>query len=683
MTLDPTSEPVNPAVAANLSPPDCTRRNRLALAGILLAVPLAGLCAWLGAKAIWKPPPPMDGPHVILDETPTDPRLSYAGPFRNIQPKIQYVGDAKCADCHFDLTKSFAKHPMGRSTLPIKKLARSQQYGKEFRNPFHLFNRFQARIEREGDLVRHKIIAYNRGTGSPVAELTHPVHYGIGSGHLGFSYLEERDGYVYQTPISWFTQKKFWDVSPNFGPSLLTGRKLTAACLFCHANHVNEMEGYDHRFKEPIFQGHSIGCERCHGPGEVHVREREGGVVVPGWTDFTIVNPKKLPNPKRLARPKKWDWHLREAVCQQCHLEGEARIVRQGRKLFDFRPGMALDDFWAIYVHSHEGDEERKAVSHVEQMYQGKCFQNSKANRKMGCLTCHNPHVFIGPDKRLAHYRAKCLTCHETHQCKETKSKRQAKQDSCVDCHMPRQRAIDIAHAAMTNHQIVRKFVPGEPVAPINSDQFPLVNFYKDKLPGKAAESPRDLAVGLAFFMAHRMDPSARPPQILVEQAIGRLDDALAKAPLDHEAWRAKAQLLLVAQRPAEALVAFEAMLEFVPNSDWALRNAAGLARDLGQEEKAVRLLKRAVKANPYDVANRRELAGLLRAKGDWSSAKEQAKSWIRLDPFSVAARWLLVESLVRDNQKAQANTEFKTIRGLSPPNMENLEVRFDRLMRN
>src|SRR5262249_35906717 len=29
-----------------------------------------------------------------------DPRLDYAGPFRNIHPSIRYVGDARCTDCH-------------------------------------------------------------------------------------------------------------------------------------------------------------------------------------------------------------------------------------------------------------------------------------------------------------------------------------------------------------------------------------------------------------------------------------------------------------------------------------------------------------------------------------------------------------------------------------------------------
>ena len=45
------------------------------------------------------------------------------------------------------------------------------------------------------------------------------------------------------------------------------------ACLFCHANRFDHVEGTENRYRQPIFQGHAIGCERCHGPGELHVRK--------------------------------------------------------------------------------------------------------------------------------------------------------------------------------------------------------------------------------------------------------------------------------------------------------------------------------------------------------------------------------------------------------------------------
>ena len=72
--------------------------------------------------------------------------------------------------------------------------------------------------------------------------------------------------------------------------------------------------------------------------------------------DDTIVNPRRL------------EPALREAVCQQCHLQGRLRIQRRGREPFDFRPGLPLHLFWSVFVQPPEATRDRKAVTHVEQM---------------------------------------------------------------------------------------------------------------------------------------------------------------------------------------------------------------------------------------------------------------------------------------------------------------------------
>ena len=53
-----------------------------------------------------------------------------------------------------------------------------------------------------------------------------------------------------------------------------------------------------------------IDCERCHGPGSLHVSNRLTGVEPEGENDFAIVNPSKL------------DWERQIDVCQRCHLQG-------------------------------------------------------------------------------------------------------------------------------------------------------------------------------------------------------------------------------------------------------------------------------------------------------------------------------------------------------------------------
>src|SRR5687768_11182415 len=54
---------------------------------------------------------------------PSDPRLVYDGPYRNIQPDVKYVGDAQCVSCHDPECEKFHNHPMGRSIIPTSRWA--------------------------------------------------------------------------------------------------------------------------------------------------------------------------------------------------------------------------------------------------------------------------------------------------------------------------------------------------------------------------------------------------------------------------------------------------------------------------------------------------------------------------------------------------------------------------------
>src|SRR5262249_22226625 len=87
-------------------------------------------------------------------------------------------------------------------------------------------------------------------------------------------------------------------------------RPITPECLACHANRADAVPHAVNNFRKPIFEGYAIGCERCHGPGELHVRTSDKLDIV---------------DPKRLAPA------LRDSVCEQCHLSGVGRILRHGR----------------------------------------------------------------------------------------------------------------------------------------------------------------------------------------------------------------------------------------------------------------------------------------------------------------------------------------------------------------
>jgi Flp pilus assembly protein TadD len=602
----------------------------------------------------WRRSPQSRGP--LVSPSP-DPRLTYTGRFLNVHPSVGYVGDAVCGDCHIAETQSYRAHPMGRSLAPIGEVLSQIPKGGEGAKFTAFGSCFYS--ERRGERLWHCQTRLD-AAGQPIYTLESEVQYVIGSGTRGYSFLSERDGYLFQTPISWFSQKRVWGLSPGFTPALFVGRPVSAECLYCHAHRVRPRPNTDNGYEKPIFEGHAIGCERCHGPGERHVQERSKGVPVEGAIDYTIFNPSRRflaehENEKQAV--------LRDAVCEQCHLSGEVRVLRRGRDLYDFRPGLPLYSFWSVFVRDHRSKGTEKAVNHVEQMHLSRCYQESSGERKLECVSCHNPHEYVTGPQRLSYYRARCLECHEEHSCALPRAERlrRSKEDSCIDCHMPRYAASDIPHTAATDHRIPRHkssaFLPsaedGERVDSLQS-------FYRDVAPSDP-ELARDQAVALTRLMAD----GKGEPRRLARQVLDLLGEWPAAHPDDVPAWEAQGAALAVLGRSGEALFAFEQALGHAPDREYALRAAGRLAQESGDLDKAVAYWRRAVACNPQAAYYHGNLALLLAQRDDWRSAREQCRTWLDLDPGSLEARRLWIRCLRKLGERQAARTEMERLRRL------------------
>jgi Tetratricopeptide repeat/Cytochrome c554 and c-prime len=586
--------------------------------------------------------------------------LELNSPYRNTRADVHYVGDAACARCHADLAQAYRDHPMGRSLKPI-----------DLENiPGTGAIAFQAQgleysVERRGDRVFHKEI--KRGhDGKVISQNEAEARYVIGSGEQAQAFLLERgDGHLFESPITWYSRKQKWDLSPGYEKdNLHFERFVKPACLFCHSNRFDHVEGTENRYRQPIFLGHAIGCERCHGPGELHVKK-------PEQMD------NDLPN---IVNPAKLQPALRESVCQQCHLHGDIRIVRADRSLTDYRPGLPLSSIESVFVKAENVGMSR-FFGQVEQMYESRCFRESAG--KMGCISCHDPHELPRPHEKAPYYRDRCLNCHAEKGCSLPKPERlsQSRDDSCIDCHMPRSPNEQVPHTATTVHLILRS--PGriEPVTDLHRQSklqdVPLIHFHRDQLdPDEQSLVTRDR--GIALARSSRTIPGWSAGKVS-RMALPLLETSLKSHPLDGSALEAKGTVLWLLGRREESLSAFRAALTTSPNREETLVAAGTRAAQVGKRDEALSDFGQAIAINPFRADYHQVVALLQSQRQEWNAAIEAARDSLRLNPSNYEARMLLIQCLLKIHRLEEARHEFQVLLDHDPPGRDAIKAWFEK----
>jgi hypothetical protein len=348
-----------------------------------------------------------------------------------------YVGSAKCVECHQEEHEGFRHSGMGRS---LAKLDPDEQ-PPDGAVDHPLSQRRYEVVRRDGKMVHRELLVRD---GRQVLLQEHPVAYVIGSGNHARGYLVEVDGFLVESPLTWYASRAAWDMSPGYDAPQQLGfqRPVDQGCLVCHAGRSRPLEGTFHRLE---ISEQWISCERCHGPGSLHVAKQAGADNTPtrpattaAPADDTIVNPKHLSR------------ELADDVCAQCHLRSVASCLVRDRDLADFRPGLPLS---AVRIDFRLGrvSDPMSVVGHVQQMRASRCYQQSQ----MTCTTCHDPHALPPQEQQALYYRGKCLSCHNLEDCHVDPAERAraSADNNCLTCHMPRS-PIDIPHLAFTHHRV-------------------------------------------------------------------------------------------------------------------------------------------------------------------------------------------------------------------------------------
>lgn len=547
-----------------------------------------------------------------------------------------YVGSAACTACHADVAKRYQSHPMSHSLSPVLAgpIVEDYQHGTEF-SP----SRSQSyRVEQQGDRVLHHELGHDR-KGDVVYDQAVEVHYALGSGRRGRSYLIFQDGNLLVSPVSWYSQNKRWDLSPGYqaGAHQRFERIATARCLECHAGRL-AYEGpattdLVQSFQDPPFQEHGIGCERCHGPGQDHIAWQNA--LSPVGAD-PIINPRSL-EPAR-----------RDAVCNQCHLQGTGHQLRYGRRDGDFRPGDQLGDVWSVFTSGSEvsAGDQTIAVSQVQQMVDSACFRSSDG--MLGCISCHDPHAVPAEEDKATFYRDKCLECHGNAGCSlpETEQRQPPAQGSCIACHMPRLGAADVPHAIQTDHRIRR--------LPARSDrgagaQAPPETIF-DLAENPLLDVERDRAQGL--MLAEEAEANQDPA--VAQRVLSLLEPVRAAVPNDADVLDALAMAHLLLGHSAEATAAWEAALEVDPNRQDALDSLS--ARTASENPAmAAGYLERLLTIKPWQASLHLRLAQLRDRQGDATGAIAAAERAIELNPSEKEGYRLLLSLYTRQQDADRA----------------------------
>src|ERR1044072_8124181 len=94
-----------------------------------------------------------------------------------------FIGNQACKPCHSEIVDTYSRTPMAQSSGRVESLAAASFVGAGPRYT-----------------IADKRLLFEGGSVS--------FDYFIGSNAAGRSYIQERDGYLFQLPVTWYSQKQ-------------------------------------------------------------------------------------------------------------------------------------------------------------------------------------------------------------------------------------------------------------------------------------------------------------------------------------------------------------------------------------------------------------------------------------------------------------------------------------------
>lgn len=525
-----------------------------------------------------------------------------------------YIGSSACAQCHAEIFNRYSQTSMGRSmsaitpellhTIP----AEASIYDEKIDRHFEVHG-------QDGKLYQTEFQA--RQGQEPTFRATHQLSWILGSGMNGFGGIVQRDGFLFQAPLSFYSKTNGWALSPGyeFGDYGFS-RPILAGCIFCHSGRPRPIAASNGHFEDPPFSELAIGCENCHGPGSTHRTS-----VLAGGKDLKVKGLRgkdlHIVNPARLIPA------LANNICMSCHQAGDVRVLKPGKSYQDFRPGTPLDDALSILIipPTRESPPQADHLEHYYSMTLSKCYRSSGGT--MSCITCHDPHVEPSRDAAPQYFAEKCMKCHTDKSCRLAPEARQRTNppDNCISCHMPQRDVRVIQHSSITNHRILAR--PDEP--------FPDITFEQ------TTSSLHDL-IHLNPAPERKTTPL---PRLTLLQAYGELSET-------HPQYSNRYFTVLNELENTEA-------------NNALVQSALG-HRDLkdGKFAEAARHLQLSIQIDPRQASVYGDLADALDKLDRHDESLAALQKGIALDPFNPVLQKSLIVQFVQTKRYAEAKTALE-----------------------
>ncbi len=266
----------------------------------------------------------------------------------------------------------------------------------------------------------------------------------------------------YPTPMRWSVRDREW-LTGGFRPEewflgdgtpdgiarrpdqLLINRSAEAKCAGCH------MTGYAPQFDKEAksWKGPGAGaelgiaCEKCHGPGSLHVDEARAARGQPAAT-----KPGKILHPLKDLNAQQ-----QNQLCAQCHGRNTNKKDREIAFPIGFLPGDTnIQDH--IFFWSYSGDPNPDHSRYFwpndwakrnRQQWQDFTKSTHFAKTAVTCLTCHTFHGQWAENQLRLPREQLCAECHTASGLAKrpnvemfTGSPMEKAGTTCVDCHMPK-----------------------------------------------------------------------------------------------------------------------------------------------------------------------------------------------------------------------------------------------------